>query len=185
MRNTLAIGQLRLKCAGFVGATYEISRHLSEKCPVTKKDSKMIVQAAVIFPSTLVYAAAVIKPKSIGRIFRRYFLSHPNDFRFLPLLGCGFAHGGILHLGANMFAYNSFAEPFSQAGGPYLTLWIFTTGVVGGSFLSCVFRSLRGMKAASLGASGGVAALAAMLAFIVPEAKYGLIFLPSFFSFEA
>ncbi len=185
MKKIFPIGQLGLKCACFVGGTFGISRYLNNNWSMTKEKAKLITQVAVIAPCTLIFAAShVIIPKSIPRIIQRYFVSHPNDFRFLPLFGAGFAHLNIIHFGINMYAYNSFAE-VSQLIGPFWTLWIFTTGVVGGSFLSCVFRSLRGLKYASVGASGGVSALIAFVTFIIPDLQMGIVFLPRSCSFEA
>lgn len=188
------IGKLGLKCAAFVGGTYGISSYLSKQYPVTKEKSKIIAQVVVIVPCTLVmgtfYAFTILKKRKFNvkrfeKFFSNYFYSSPNDYRFLPLLGSGFAHVGIFHFGFNMFAYNSFIDLYSRNVGPYWSLWFFMTGVVGGSFVSCAFRTLRGIYALSLGASGGVLALAAMTSCIIPDAQYGIIFLPPSFSFDA
>jgi len=113
------------------------------------------------------------------RVLNRYFVSVPAYPYSLSMLGNAFSHQGTVHLFLNMFALyvvgTSLCEQIGQ--GPFLGLYL--SGAVVSSFAALANHVLRQrFLVSSLGASGAVMSVIGTFAYLNPDQKFYIIFLP-------
>ncbi len=104
------------------------------------------------------------------------------------LLTSMFGHAGLFHLGANMYGLYSFGPRLAQTStfqrsGSHLAAFYLSSGVLASlaSHLTSTWpapRSAPRRLVGGLGASGAVFALVGAWAFLHPEQRIGIIFLP-------
>ncbi|KAK7409366.1 hypothetical protein QQX98_008428 [Neonectria punicea] len=105
------------------------------------------------------------------------------------LLTSMFGHGGLLHLGANMYGLYNFAPPVAQSlaferSGAHLTAFYLSAGVFASlaSHVTSKWASPRarrsGFLVPSLGASGAIFGVLGAWAMLFPDAQVGLLLLP-------
>jgi rhomboid-like protein len=112
-------------------------------------------------------------------MMKRLFLHTPGSGRALPMLLSTFSHVGIVHLGFNMAGLWSFGGAVSQQIGYSQMLAVYLSSGVATSFFSACFSVLsRRPVFPSLGASGGILALASTFGFLYPDAQFYLLFYP-------
>lgn len=113
---------------------------------------------------------------------------------FIPLLQCcffcvsgqsifsttlsGFSHKSFLHLFVNMYVLESFCNPCSQSlGGKEQTFAVFLGGATfAGLFGNLAKTMLKSMMIPSVGASGGILALIALMCTSYPDARLNIAF---------
>lgn len=123
----------------------------------------LILLNVVIFFISMFY-------NSIVTNFALYPISSSN-FHSYQLLTSMFLHGGLLHLGFNMFMLWSFGNQMEQILGQKKLLTVYFLS----GFVSSLFWLFLGTGPA-VGASGALSGLLAAYIFIAPEAKVLLFF---------
>ena len=99
-------------------------------------------------------------------------------FEFWQLLTYAFLHGGMLHLGFNMFALWMFGGPIERVfGGPRYLLYYFVC-VVSAGITQLAVSTLGGMVYVTIGASGGVFGLLLAYGMYFPHTRIMLLFPP-------
>jgi membrane associated rhomboid family serine protease len=94
------------------------------------------------------------------------------------LLTAGWVHAGLWHLFVNMLALHMFGEQVRRVIGWERFLFLFTSGVVV-AFVPTTLRHYRDRGYASLGASGGIAAVLIAALLLYPRLEVRVFFLAS------
>ncbi|ATZ58811.1 hypothetical protein BCIN_16g04850 [Botrytis cinerea B05.10] len=117
-------------------------------------------------------------------LWSNIFLHTPGMNRNFTLLTCVFGHGGLAHLGMNMYGFLSFMpalgqDPSFKSSIPHMTAFYLSTGVLG-SWAQALSAGLRPSVPAVpfLGASGAIFALIGAFAMQHPEAQFQIMFIP-------
>jgi membrane associated rhomboid family serine protease len=98
--------------------------------------------------------------------------------RYHTLLTSAFFHTGIVHLGINMYVFNSFNRVERELGEQNF-LMVYFASAIGGSLMSLINKSLRRIPNASVGASAALYGVVGVYALMHPNARFGIIFIPS------
>ena len=133
--------------------------------------------------NTLVFAGwqmATSGGPKLRAFMERHFLHQAFSPRLAPMVLACFSHSTFTHFAFNMFALNSFGKWVSAQLGPENLVATYIAGGVWSSFGSMCFKYATMRANPSLGASGSVIVLAASMAFVNPDARFALIFLPMF-----
>ena len=119
----------------------------------------------------------------LKEIMQHYFLHHPSTRRVLPLVLSCFSHSSLLHLGFNMAAFVSFAEPLSELIGGAQVFALYVTAGAFSSMVSSItslqlHRLLDRKLLPGLGASGAIFGIVAATTCAVPDIE--VLLLPPF-----
>lgn len=90
----------------------------------------------------------------------------------------GFLHGGLMHLGFNMFALYMFGGAIEQVVGPRRYLTYYLVCVIAAALTQLGFAALTGDIYPTVGASGGVFGLLLAYAVYFPRNRVMLLFPP-------
>lgn len=98
-----------------------------------------------------------------------------------------FSHSSGFHLFANMYVLYSFCEPLSKMLGTEQFVAVYLAGGTFAGLTSCVHRLMTGRMIPSLGASGAVLAVLAIVCSLQPESRLSIAFINEIFphSFSA
>uniref|UniRef100_A0A3P9HSW3 rhomboid protease n=1 Tax=Oryzias latipes TaxID=8090 RepID=A0A3P9HSW3_ORYLA len=118
---------------------------------------------------------------SLQRSMVKYFTSNPASKTLCsPMLLSTFSHFSFFHMAANMYVLWSFSSSaVSMLGREQFVAVYLSAGVVS-SFVSYVGKMATGRFGPSLGASGAIMTILAVVCTKMPEAKLAIIFLPMF-----
>ncbi len=94
------------------------------------------------------------------------------------LVTYAFLHGGLLHIGFNMFALYMFGSPVEQVFGARRYLIYYFVSVLSAAFTQLAFAALSGGIYPTIGASGGVFGLLLAYARFFPHNRVMLLFPP-------
>ena len=94
------------------------------------------------------------------------------------LVTYAFLHGGLLHLGFNMFALYMFGSPVEQVFGTRRYLLYYFVSVLSAAFTQLAFAAFTGGIYPTIGASGGVFGLLLAYAKLFPHNRVMLLFPP-------
>ncbi|XP_054884857.1 presenilins-associated rhomboid-like protein, mitochondrial isoform X2 [Poeciliopsis prolifica] len=134
--------------------------------------------AGIIFANILVFLAWPLVPPPI---MLRYFTSNPASSSLcLPMLLSTFSHMSLFHLAANMYVLWSFSSSAVSMLGREQFLAVYLSAAVTSSFSSYLWKTATGRCVPSVGASGAIMAVLALVCTKMPEAKLAIIFLPMF-----
>lgn len=101
---------------------------------------------------------------------------------FMPvqIVASMFSHASIMHIFFNMFALLSLGSSIERVMGPkrFLGLYLFS-----GVFSMTLVAFLDPTSGFTVGASGAISGVAVALAYLFPDARMGILFLP--FAFKA
>lgn len=103
------------------------------------------------------------------------------EFYLWQLVTYAFLHGGLLHLGVNLFALWMFGLPIEQAWGSRRFLIYFLFCVVGAGLVQLVVATMgaqQGEIYPTVGASGGVFGVLLAFAMMYPNQRLLLLFPP-------
>lgn len=108
------------------------------------------------------------------------FALWPVGAGFQPwqLLTYAFLHGGLVHIGFNMFALYMFGGPVERVFGPRRYLAYYLVCVVSAAIAQLLTSGLSGAVYPTVGASGGVFGLLLAYAIYFPHNRVMLIFPP-------
>ena len=123
---------------------------------------------------------AAWRVRRLDSFMRNNFLHHfpPQPNRTYTLLTSAFSHRTIPHFLFNSLALISFGSEVHQHLGSNQFWAFFTGGALASSVLSHLARAKSKPGGASLGSSGAVYAVFAMMAYLRPHAEAYFIFLP-------
>jgi len=145
-------------------------------------------QREVIIPIIAVNCIVFLfwKIPAAGNFMMRNFCSNPaaTTGTCIPMLLSAFSHVGIMHLGFNMMALNSFGPKLVEMLGTEHFIATYLTAAVFSSWTSYVYKVATSRTGLSLGASGALFALIGIYGTLFPENELAIIFLPMF-SFSA
>ena len=100
-------------------------------------------------------------------------------FQPWQILTYSFLHGGILHLGFNMFALYMFGSELERLWGPKRFLNLYLASVISAALAQLAFSSLASVAPyPTIGASGGVFGLLLAFALYFPRRTVTLLFPP-------
>ena len=118
--------------------------------------------------------------KALQGFMQRNFLHYfpPQPTRVHTLLTANFSHRTILHLLLNSVALISFGAEVHDRLGSEQFWAFFVAGGLASSVVSHLARAKRRPGGASLGSSGAVYAIFAMVAYFEPKSQAYLVFLP-------
>ncbi|XP_043975753.1 presenilins-associated rhomboid-like protein, mitochondrial [Gambusia affinis] len=134
--------------------------------------------AGIIVANVLVFCAWPLVPLPI---MLRYFTSNPASSALcVPMLLSTFSHMSLFHLAANMYVLWSFSSSAVSMLGREQFLAVYLSAAVASSFSSYLCKTVTGRYGPSLGASGAIMAVLALVCTKMPEAKLAIIFLPMF-----
>ncbi|KAI9649992.1 hypothetical protein NHQ30_000005 [Ciborinia camelliae] len=121
-------------------------------------------------------------------LWSQIFLHTPSTHRNFTLLTCIFGHGSLLHLGFNMYGFQSFmptlgADTGFQSSIAHMTAFYLSTGIIS-SWAQALSAGLRPKvpPIPFLGASGSLFALLGSFTLKHPEAQFQIMFIPYDFS---
>lgn len=127
-----------------------------------------------------IHALGILTPG----LWSNIFVHIPGTNRNFTLLTCVFGHGSLMHLGFNMYGFNSFMpdlgqDPTFKSSIPHMTAFYLSTGVIS-SWAQALSAGLRPNlpPVPFLGASGALFALIGAFALQHPEAKFQIMFIP-------
>jgi membrane associated rhomboid family serine protease len=100
------------------------------------------------------------------------------SFQVWQLVTYSFLHGGIWHIGLNMFALYMFGAPMERVFGPGRYLTYYFVCVLSAAIAQLITSTLTGALYPTLGASGGVFGLLLAYAMYFPHNRIMLIFPP-------
>ena len=135
--------------------------------------------ASIVAINCAVFVAWKIPLPLTWRVLNRYFVSVPGLPYAASMLGSAFSHQTLTHLGCNMFALYIFGTSLCEqiGSGPFLGLYL--SGGVVSSLASLTWNvAKQRFNVVSLGASGAIATLVGVYAYINPDAELYIIFLP-------
>jgi membrane associated rhomboid family serine protease len=137
--------------------------------------SKLTV--AVVAANVAVFAAWRVPALRVA--LNRHFVHSPTGWRVHTALTAGFSHEGGFHLLANMYGLCLFMPLAASVLGAPQTLWLYTGGIIGASYLSTMVRYLgRWALPPTLGASGGVMTVLAAAVLVRPDVTWRVLLLP-------
>ncbi|KAG8589047.1 hypothetical protein GDO81_006227 [Engystomops pustulosus] len=111
----------------------------------------------------------------------RYFTSNPaSQHLCLPMILSTFSHFSIFHMAANMYVLWTFSSSIVSILGQEQFLALYMSAGVVSTFASYVCKTATGRFGSSLGASGAIMTILAVVCTKMPEAKLAIIFLPMF-----
>ncbi|XP_044144180.1 presenilins-associated rhomboid-like protein, mitochondrial isoform X3 [Bufo gargarizans] len=118
---------------------------------------------------------------NIQRTMFRYFTSNPASQNLcFPMILSTFSHFSLFHMAANMYVLWTFSSSIVSILGQEQFLALYMSAGVVSTFASYVCKAGTGRFGPSLGASGAIMTILAMVCTKMPEAKLALIFLPMF-----
>ncbi|XP_040278143.1 presenilins-associated rhomboid-like protein, mitochondrial [Bufo bufo] len=118
---------------------------------------------------------------NIQRTMFRYFTSNPASQNLcFPMILSTFSHFSLFHMAANMYVLWTFSSSIVSILGQEQFLALYMSAGVVSTFASYVCKAATGRFGPSLGASGAIMTILAMVCTKMPEAKLALIFLPMF-----
>ena len=100
------------------------------------------------------------------------------QFEPWQLVSSAFLHGGVSHLGLNMFALWMFGHDCERVLGPRRYLALYFAAVLSASLSQLTVASLSGSAYPTVGASGGVFGVLLTFAMLFPERRVMLLFPP-------
>ncbi|TMH61801.1 MAG: rhomboid family intramembrane serine protease [Betaproteobacteria bacterium] len=100
------------------------------------------------------------------------------SFQVWQLVTYAFLHGGLLHIGFNMFALYMFGSAMEQVFGPRRYLTYYFVCVLSAGIAQLITSALTGALYPTIGASGGVFGLLLAYAMYFPHNRVMLIFPP-------
>jgi membrane associated rhomboid family serine protease len=100
------------------------------------------------------------------------------SFQFWQLITYAFLHGGLWHIGLNMFALYMFGSAIERVFGPRRYLTYYFVCVLSAAIAQLITSALTGALYPTLGASGGVFGLLLAYAMYFPHNRIMLIFPP-------
>ncbi|CAG07672.1 unnamed protein product, partial [Tetraodon nigroviridis] len=110
----------------------------------------------------------------------KYFTSNPaSKTKCLPMVLSSFSHYSLIHMMANMYVLWTFSSGIVSLLGKEQFLAVYLSAGVISTMVSYMCKTATGRLYPSLGASGAVMAVLAAVCAKVPEAKLGIIFLPT------
>lgn len=110
--------------------------------------------------------------------FALFSFESPN-FHVWQLLTHMFMHGGIMHIAFNMFALYSFGSMLEHFWGGRKFLFFYISCGLGAGILNNLINSYtHDYGSVAVGASGAIYGLLTAFAFMFPDAKLGLMFIP-------
>ncbi|KAG4025728.1 hypothetical protein MFRU_052g00470 [Monilinia fructicola] len=120
----------------------------------------------------------------VPTLWSNIFMHVPGSNRNFTLLTCVFGHTSLMHLGFNMYAFNSFMPALGQdltfhSSIAHMAAFYLSTGVIS-SWAQALSGGLRPSmpNIPFLGASGALFALIGATAMEHPEAKFRIVFIP-------
>ena len=135
--------------------------------------------ATIIALNATVFLAWRIPLPISWRLLNRYFISVPAIPTSFSLIGNVFSHQSFTHFGMNMFALYIFGTTLCEQIGSGWFVALYMSGGVVSSFGSLAYNVLRARFAVcALGASGAISAVVGAYAYINPENRLSIIFLP-------
>ncbi|XP_076025975.1 presenilin-associated rhomboid-like protein, mitochondrial isoform X2 [Genypterus blacodes] len=118
---------------------------------------------------------------SLQRSMIKYFTSNPASKTLCsPMLLSTFSHYSFFHMAANMYVLWSFSNSAVSMLGREQFIAVYMSAGVISTFASYVSKTLTGRLGPSLGASGAIMSILAVVCTKMPEAKLAIIFLPMF-----
>ena len=146
------------------------------------------VVAALLVLCGLVFLAESTMGNALIQWFALWPLGLTADSGYAPgfhpwqLVSYAFLHGGLLHLGLNMYALWMFGSPLERRWGSGAFLGFFLTCVIGAGLMHLIvaeFMLARGFPAYPvIGASGGVFGLLLGFGYLYPNVQLFLLFPP-------
>ncbi|XP_068733475.1 presenilin-associated rhomboid-like protein, mitochondrial [Montipora capricornis] len=137
----------------------------------------------IIFLNTTVFFLWQIP--SMQLVMIKWFTMSATSGPSIRLLTSAFSHMDFWHLAVNMFVLWSFAPPIEALLGKEQFIAFYITGGVFASFASTAYRvAMSNFLGVSLGASGALLSVLALVCIHHPDARLSLVFLP-FFTFSA
>jgi membrane associated rhomboid family serine protease len=100
------------------------------------------------------------------------------QFEPWQLLTYAFLHGGIVHLGLNMFALWMFGRDCESALGARRYLLLYGAAVLSAAVVQLAVAAIVRSRAATIGASGGVFGVLLTFAVLYPKRRLMLLFPP-------
>lgn len=100
------------------------------------------------------------------------------SFQVWQLVTYAFLHGGLVHIGFNMFALYMFGSAIEQVFGPRRYLTYYFVSVLSAAIAQLATSALTGALYPTIGASGGVFGLLLAYAMYFPHNRIMLIFPP-------
>lgn len=135
--------------------------------------------ASLIGLNLAVFVAWKIPLPVTWRVLNRYFVSVPAIPHAASMLGAAFSHQELFHLGVNMCVLYSLGTSLCEqiGAGPFVGLYL--SGAVVSSLASLAWNVYRQRFAVlSLGASGAISTVVGTYAYINPDSRLYIIFLP-------
>ncbi|XP_069612597.1 presenilin-associated rhomboid-like protein, mitochondrial isoform X2 [Ranitomeya imitator] len=118
---------------------------------------------------------------NMQRIMVRYFTSNPTSQSLcLPMILSTFSHFSLFHMAANMYVLWTFSSSIVSILGPEQFLALYMSAGVVSTLASYVCKAATGRFGPSLGASGAIMTILAVVCTKMPEARLAIIFLPMF-----
>ncbi|KAM9853698.1 presenilin-associated rhomboid-like protein, mitochondrial [Aulostomus maculatus] len=115
----------------------------------------------------------------LQRSMMKYFMANPASKTLCsPMIFSTFSHFSFLHLFANMWVLWSFSNSATVMLGREQFLAVYLSAGVISTFVSYVAKMATGRLRPSLGASGAIMTIVAIVCTKLPEAKLSIIFLP-------
>lgn len=130
----------------------------------------LLVANFLVFGLELLYGDAVLVP------FALWPLGH--GFQPWQLLTSAFLHGGLLHIGTNMYGLWMFGSDVERILGSRRFLKLYFTSVLAAAVAQLVVTAGLSQVVPTLGASGGIFGVLVAFAMIFPERRILLIFPP-------
>ncbi|CAD7077445.1 unnamed protein product [Hermetia illucens] len=121
------------------------------------------------------------KVPQLNSFMMRYFCSNPAARAVCwPMVLSTFSHYSFLHLLANMYVLHSFIGAAVNAVGREQFLGLYLSAGVLSSFTSYAYKVLTKQMGPSLGASGAIMAVLALVCVAYPHTELSILFLPQF-----
>jgi len=137
----------------------------------------------IIFLNTTVFL--LWRLPNLQHFMMKWFTMSASSGSSVRLLTSSFSHIDFWHLAVNMFVLWSFAPPIEDMLGKEQFIAFYITGGVFASFASVAYRvAVSNFVGVSVGASGALLAVLALVCIHNPDARLSLVFLP-FFTFSA
>jgi rhomboid-like protein len=139
---------------------------------------KMII--SIMGANVGIFATSRLIPGALGTV-----MHVPAGNWNFTLLSSMFGHGGLMHLGFNMYALLNFGQdaassPTFASSGPHLTAFYLSSGLVASlaHHLTCIWPNPTHRLVPALGASGAIMAILGAWAMNYPDARIGVILIP-------
>jgi len=133
----------------------------------------------ICFANVLVFAAWRV-PQWMPSMARYFASSIASKSVCLPMLLSAFSHYSAVHLALNMFVLHSFSTSAVHILGVEQFLAVYLSGATISALASHLHRLAIGSTAMSLGASGAILTMIAVVCTQMPETQMQIIFLPMF-----